>query len=37
MLKIGHFAKLGQVSVATLRWYDELGLLRPAQIGSESG
>jgi len=37
MLKIGHFAKLGQVSVKTLRWYDELGLLKPARIDDESG
>src|SRR3712207_5989503 len=37
MLKIGHFAKLGQVSVKTLRWYDELGLLKPAQIDRANG
>ena len=29
MLKIGEFSKLAQVSVKTLRYYDELGLLRP--------
>jgi predicted transcriptional regulator YdeE/DNA-binding transcriptional MerR regulator len=28
MLKIGEFSKLAQVSVKTLRYYDELGLLR---------
>ena len=32
MLKIGEFSQLGQVSVRTLRLYDELGLLKPAQI-----
>ncbi len=30
MLKIGEFAKLGQVSPKALRLYDERGLLRPA-------
>ncbi|MUG47738.1 MerR family DNA-binding transcriptional regulator [Paenibacillus woosongensis] len=28
--KIGAFAKLGGVTVKTLRHYDELGLLKPA-------
>jgi DNA-binding transcriptional MerR regulator len=32
MFKIGDFSQLGQVSIRTLRLYDELGLLRPAQI-----
>jgi DNA-binding transcriptional MerR regulator len=32
MFKIGDFSKLGQVSVRTLRHYDELDLLKPAQI-----
>lgn len=32
MFKIGDFSKLGQVSIRTLRHYDELGLLKPAQI-----
>jgi DNA-binding transcriptional MerR regulator len=32
MLKIGDFARLGQVSVRMLRNYDELGLLTPAHI-----
>lgn len=32
MFKIGEFSKLSQVSVKTLRYYDELGLLRPAQV-----
>ncbi|HEX5478589.1 MAG TPA: MerR family DNA-binding transcriptional regulator, partial [Dehalococcoidia bacterium] len=30
MIRIGDFARLGQVSVATLRHYDEVGLLKPA-------
>ncbi|PKO20778.1 MAG: hypothetical protein CVU38_18285 [Chloroflexi bacterium HGW-Chloroflexi-1] len=32
MLKIGEFSKLAQVSVKTLRYYDELGLLRPEWV-----
>ncbi len=32
MLKIGDFSKLSRVSVKTLRYYDEIGLLKPAQI-----
>lgn len=31
MFKIGDFSQLGRVSVRTLRHYDELGLLKPAQ------
>jgi len=31
-LKIGEFARLGQVSVQTLRYYDSLGLLRPGDV-----
>jgi DNA-binding transcriptional MerR regulator len=30
-LKIGEFARLGQVSVQTLRYYDDLGLLKPSE------
>ena len=37
MLKIGEFSSLVHVSIRTLRHYDELGLLRPAHIDSESG
>lgn len=32
MFKIGDFSKLSQVSVKTLRYYDEIGLLRPGEI-----
>jgi DNA-binding transcriptional MerR regulator len=31
MFKIGDFSRMAQVSVRTLRLYDELGLLKPAQ------
>ncbi|MEO6397891.1 MAG: MerR family transcriptional regulator [Tepidiformaceae bacterium] len=37
MIKIGDFARLGQVSVPMLRHYDELGLLRPARVDNFTG
>lgn len=37
MLKIGEFSKLSRVSIRMLRHYDEIGLLKPAMIHSESG
>lgn len=37
MFKIGDFSKLAQVSVKTLRYYDRLGLLKPAWIDRYSG
>jgi DNA-binding transcriptional MerR regulator len=37
MLRIGDFAKLSRVSVKALRFYDEIGLLRPAAIDRFSG
>lgn len=37
MFKIGAFAKLGGVTVKTLRHYDRLGLLKPARVDEESG
>ncbi len=33
MFKIGEFSKLSQVTVKTLRYYDESGLLKPAEVG----
>ncbi len=32
MLRIGDFSKLAQVAVPTLRYYDQLGLLKPAHV-----
>jgi len=32
MFKIGEFSKLSQVTVKTLRYYDEIGLLKPAKV-----
>jgi effector-binding domain-containing protein len=37
MLKIGDFSALAQVSIKTLRFYDETGLLAPAWVDPESG
>ena len=37
MLKIGEFSKIAQVSVKTLRYYDQLGLIKPAHIDRFSG
>jgi len=32
MFKIGDFSRLSQVPVKTLRYYDEIGLLKPAEV-----
>jgi effector-binding domain-containing protein len=32
MIKIGDFSKLSMVSIKTLRYYDEIGLLKPAKV-----
>ncbi len=32
MFKIGDFSKLSRVSIKTLRYYDELGLLKPVEV-----
>jgi DNA-binding transcriptional MerR regulator len=37
MFKIGDFSKISQVSVKTLRYYDEIGLLKPVQIDHSTG
>lgn len=37
MYKIGEFSKLSRVPVKTLRYYDELGLLRPARSDDFTG
>jgi DNA-binding transcriptional MerR regulator/effector-binding domain-containing protein len=37
VLKIGDFARIGQVSIKALRHYDALGLLRPVHTHPESG
>lgn len=37
MFRIGEFSKLTQVSVRMLRYYDETGLLKPAEIDTWTG
>lgn len=37
MFRIGEFSKLMQVSVRMLRYYDEAGLLKPAQVDKWTG
>ena len=37
MLKIRDFAKLAEVSMTTLRYYDEIGLLKPISVDPETG
>src|SRR5258708_28919677 len=37
LLKIGEFARVGQVSIATLRYYDQYGLLKPNALDPDSG
>lgn len=37
MLKIGDFAKLSRVSIKTLRYYDEVGLLKPSAVDPFTG
>jgi DNA-binding transcriptional MerR regulator len=37
MIKIGDFSRLSQVPISTLRYYDEVGLLRPAAVDETSG
>ncbi len=37
MFKIGEFSKLVQVPVPTLRYYDQVGLLKPVQVDRSTG
>jgi DNA-binding transcriptional MerR regulator len=37
MIKIGDFARLSQVSVVTLRYYDEMDLLKPVRVDAFTG
>jgi DNA-binding transcriptional MerR regulator len=37
MFSIGEFARMGTVSIRTLRHYDEIGLLHPAQVDPDTG
>ena len=37
MFRIGDFSRLSQVSVKALRFYDEVGLLKPTYVDSDTG
>ena len=37
MFKIGEFSKLVHISVTTLRYYDQVGLLKPVEIDRFTG
>ncbi len=37
MIRIGEFSKLVQVPVATLRYYDDIGLLKPVEVDRFTG
>ncbi|HLO33306.1 MAG TPA: MerR family transcriptional regulator [Anaerolineales bacterium] len=37
MIRIGDFSKLSRVSVKTLRYYDEMGLLKPMDVDAFTG
>src|SRR5580658_83750 len=37
MYSIGEFSRLGGVSIRTLRYYEEIGLLHPAEVDTATG
>lgn len=37
MLSIGNFSKISNVTTKTLRYYDEIGLIKPSHINEENG
>lgn len=37
MLSIGKFSKICEISTKTLRYYDEIGLIKPSEINPENG
>ncbi len=37
MLKIGDFSRLGKITLKTLRYYDEIGLLSPDHVNTQNG
>ena len=37
MFKIGDFSQIGQISVRMLRYYDQMGLLKPSHVDESSG
>jgi DNA-binding transcriptional MerR regulator len=37
VFKIGDFSRLAKISIRMLRYYDELGLLKPAEVDKFTG
>ena len=37
MLRISEFARAGNVTIRALRFYDEVGILRPAHVSPDTG
>ena len=37
MLKIGEFSKLSRISIRMLRYYDDIGLIKPYYIDPDNG
>ena len=37
MFRIGEFSRLMQVSIRMLRYYDEVGILQPAEVDKWTG
>src|SRR5512140_3508463 len=37
MIRIGEFSRISQVSIKTLRFYDEVGLLHPSKVDDFTG
>lgn len=37
MLSIGNFSKIANITTKTLRYYDEIGLLKPSHVDSDTG
>lgn len=37
MLTIGEFSRISRVSTKTLRYYDQIGLIKPEYVGRDSG
>ena len=37
MFRIGEFSRIARVSMRLLRYYDEIGLLRPAKVDPGTG
>lgn len=36
MYTVGQFSRIVRVAAKTLRWYDEVGLFKPASVGADN-